>query len=1198
MSTSKIRRLGQLLSVGLFLVLSVAAFAQSDNTQISGTIKDQSGAVIANAKVTAKSETKSIERVATTNSDGYFVITQLPADFYTVSVEANGFKQYQETNKKLDPNLPAKMDVALQPGQVSETVTVTATAAGVQTESSTVGKLVDIKQVEKLQLNGRNPLFLALLKPGVAGGALGGFSFGTTTGGLNINGSRSQDNLITFDGAVAVRTRSNGTSIGVADLDSTQEVQILTANYNAEYGRSAGGQVRIVTKSGAKDFHGAFYEYHRNSALNANTWGRNAATPANQPCDNPAFAKASHCVPEAFRYNQFGYNLSGPVIIPGTSFNSGRKKLFWLWSQEWVKFRREQTTNIRVPTLKMRNGDFSEVLPGGPNYVAGLQVNKYIKDPLKAGGCSASDTSGCFSDGGVINKIPTARLSPNGLALMRALPEPLTGYFGTGGQNYFQSRAAPQDQRKDTISVDFYPNEKNQLRFRIQLYNGIFPDAFRGGTDRAPATLDRPNQTATINWVWTLSPTWIAETVIAGSRDQVFISVQTDGDRYKRSKYGINYPYLFKEKEIVDKIPSVSWADFNGLDGGPYPSQSTGPIYQINQNWTNIRGNHTFKFGGYFERAGQNDFDQINVNGVPGGTNNQNGSFVFQNATTGGTGVAIANAAIGLFDTYAELGTRSFTPYRGHMFEWFAQDSWKMTPKLRIEAGLRHSIIQPYYSLWSNMLVFDPKYYDPNIAVTVDRTTGRITAGTLQGRFNGAVIPGSGWPDSAKGAGRVPIASTGEYDFLFRGGAEGKSYSDLNVWNTFQPRIGFAYAFNDKSVVRGGAGRFLTRLGVSDSVFLGGNPPLQPTGAVSLGNVDNPGGAAGIAFALPFMTQDRNFRAPEAWTWNLTYEREIGWNTMVEVGYVGRRGLFGQRERNINQLPVGTRFLAQNAGVNENALRPYKGYSFIRVTGNEANSMYNGLQLSVNRRFAKGLSFGGAYTLSKTLDSGSGQRDIIPNAYDASNLWGAAGYDRRHVAVINAIYELPIFKDQSKWTGKLLGGWTISAVSQMQTGTPFSIGTGDDFAGVGTGSGSQFWRVNGDPQLGNGDKKFAVLRTSEPNFWFRIANPDGTRLFTAPTNGTIVTDRVRDILYNPGFQNHNLGLHKDFVIKEGHRITFRAEAFNWLNHPDWSGADTNPNNVVFLTSDPTKVDLQKSTFGKISSKGGNRELQFALRYQF
>ncbi|MGH9846091.1 MAG: hypothetical protein ACREEM_45905 [Blastocatellia bacterium] len=204
------------------------------------------------------------------------------------------------------------------------------------------------------------------------------------------------------------------------------------------------------------------------------------------------------------------------------------------------------------------------------------------------------------------------------------------------------------------------------------------------------------------------------------------------------------------------------------------------------------------------------------------------------------------------------------------------------------------------------------------------------------------------------------------------------------------------------------------------------------------------------------------------------------------------------------------------------------------------------MQVGVTRRFTGGFSFGGAYTLSKTNDSGSIQRDVVPNAYDTGNLWGPAAYDRRHVAVLNVIYELPIFRDKSRLTGKLLGGWAVTAVSQMQTGTPFSIGTNDDFAGVGgvgninqfnqvgalsTSAIGQFWRVNGSPQLN--DRQFAVQRTVEPNFWFRIANPDGTPIFTRPANGTIVTDRVRNLIHGPGFQNHNLGLHKTSSSRRG-----------------------------------------------------------------
>jgi hypothetical protein len=290
--------------------------------------------------------------------------------------------------------------------------------------------------------------------------------------------------------------------------------------------------------------------------------------------------------------------------------------------------------------------------------------------------------------------------------------------------------------------------------------------------------------------------------------------------------------------------------------------------------------------------------------------------------------------------------------------------------------------------------------------------------------------------------------------------------------------------------------------------------------------------------------------------------------------------LHGQRERNINQLKPGT--IQANPGVNPDFLRPFKGFGVIRVTNNDANSIYNGLQVGINRRFTSGLSFGMAYTLSKSSDDGSAQRDVIPDAFDASSLWGPSNFDRRHVLVLNAIYELPIFKDRSKLMGKLFGGWTVSAVSQFQTGTPFSVATGDDFAGVGPGSGPQFWVVNGNPNVVLGSQRFSNS-TTDKNFWFATTNLDGTPIFTRPAAGTFNTSRVRNILYNPGFQNHNLGLFKDFVIKESHKFQFRFEAFNWPNHPNWNGAEATPTNA---------------NFGKVTVKSSERNLQFALRYSF
>lgn len=372
-----------LVRLSLLVLACAFLFAQSDNSYITGTVKDATGSAVVNAKVTVRNEDNNFERVVQTNETGLYIATNLPPGYYTVTVESQGFKKAEKTRNKMDAGVPLSVNVDLQVGNVSESVTVEASVATLQTESATVGKTVEESQIKNMSLNGRNPLFLAQLKPGVRGGALNGFSFGLTSGGLSINGGRSQDSVITFDGAVGIRTRANGTSVGTADLETVQELQVLTANYSAEYGRSGNGQVRVVTKSGSRDFHVSGYEYFRNSALDANSWARNRAGLPVAP----------------FRFNQFGYILSGPVMIPKV-FNKDRNKVFFLFSQEWVRFRREDTSIQTVPTALMRQGNFSELLNPATGF---FNTARVINDP----------TTGQPFAG---NVIPTSRLSPNGIA--------------------------------------------------------------------------------------------------------------------------------------------------------------------------------------------------------------------------------------------------------------------------------------------------------------------------------------------------------------------------------------------------------------------------------------------------------------------------------------------------------------------------------------------------------------------------------------------------------------------------------------------------------------------------------------------------------------------------------------------------------------------------------------------------------------
>ncbi len=1140
-----IPRIGKILAIfALCLIFSAVGYAQSDTAQISGYAKDSTGAVIPGANVTLTNETTGLERQTTTNESGYYVVSNLPPGFYTLAVEAPGFKRFVKTQNKLDPNIATTVDAVLEIGAVTETVEVTATAVAIQSETATVGRLVESTQIQSMVLNGRNPLYLAILKPGVTRTGPLGFSYGLTSGSLYINGSRRQDNIITFDGAVNMRTRANGTSIGTADLETVQEMQILTANYNAEYGRASGGQIRFVTKSGSRDFHGSFYEYFRNTKLDANTWSRNRAGQERDPN----------------KFNQFGYILSGPAYIPG-KWNTDRSKLFWLWGQEWARRRRGRTTIITVPSLAMRSGDFSELLDPGNSFFGKV---KTINDP---------DTGAPFPN----NVIPSSRLSSNGLGFLNAYPEPIPGFL-QGTSNFIQSRPQPMNQRKDTLSIDFLPTMNHTFRFRLQNFNFIEKEAFRGGTDRARRIIDRPNRTYTLNYIYTLSPTTVNEFLASVSYDRVYLTVPNEEGLANRSRYGIDYPYIFPErKEIYDKIPTIDITNFQRVDGGPYPAKSSGPIYQLSNNTTRIMGNHTFKFGVRYERAGQNDFDQINVSGVPGGTNNQNGRFVFDDKRAGapGTGLAVANAAMGLFTTYAEIGPRAYTPYRSNMFEWFVQDSWKVTPKLRLELGVRHTWMQPYYySLWRNMAVFDPNRYDPSKAVVQDPKTGNILSGE---RYNGVAIPGKGWPEAARG--RVFIADTGEFDYLFTGGS--KTWGKTQ-WANFQPRIGLAYRINEKTVVRSGVGRFFSRPGVADNIFLGGNPPFQPMVSISNGLADDPGAGEATGFPQFFMTMDPVFKIPSAWNWNVTVQREVGFNTTVEVGYVGRVGLHMERVRDINQLRPGTLQDPANAGINPNVLRPYKGFAAINLGENAARSEYNGLQISANRRFSDGLLFGIAYTLSESKDNADYRRDQIYNNYDDSNFWGWSDYDARHVMVINFVYELPVFKDKSALTGKLLGGWQLSGMIQFQTGTPLTIGRTGDYAGIGV-TNFQPWEVLGDPKLPSSEQAFSQGKTDD-NFFFRTTDASGNPLFVAPDPGTFSKTQNRNsLLHRQGWQNWNMGLFKDFAITERQSLQVRAEFFNLPNHPNWGNPNTNPTSA---------------TFGKITSKSNNRNIQLSLRYSF
>ena len=1116
------------------LLTALPAAAQFDRGQISGTIKDAQGAVVPGVTVTVTNLNTQAPQTAVTDATGFYTFSNLTPGKYDVSAELTGFKKVQRQNVTLDAASSQTLNMTLEPGAITEAVTVTAEATPLQTDVA-VRKTVEAKDIELLAFNGRNPIGVPSLKAGVVGGNFNSAGFDSlTTGGFNINGSRSDENIIYVDGAIASRTRSTGAIIGVQNADTVQEVQVLTADYMPEYGRASGGQIRFVSKSGSNRYTGNTSFYYRDDSLQANSWSRNRA--GGDQAKGPA----------PFDYKQYGYSLGGP--IPGDIF---KDRLFFFGAQEWVDFYQVATNNAVVPTEAMRHGDFSQLLGSNPFF----STPQIIRDPL---------TGQPFAN----NVIPQNRLSANGIAIMNLYPLPTPGYQIDRNNSTFTSDN-PRDQRKDSIRFDFRLNTANNFAYRYQHSSWKAIDAFRGTFPFARTDWDRPNTTQTVNWTSTISNNLINEFSYAYSLDEVFIGVFKETGLYQRSRTGINYPYIFPaNKEIEDKIPTVNIDTFSGFDGGPYPSSSTGPIHTVSNNVTWLKGRHAVKTGVVIEYSGENDFDQINVSAIPGGTNNQNGQFEFRNSSTARSGLGISDMALGIFTSYAELGQRAYTEWRSLATDVFVQDSWKPRTNLTVEGGVRLAFWPPWHSLTNNIANFDPRYYDTSNQAVINPATGRLVSGP---RYNGIVLPGDGF----LGAGNdLEVAKNPAVLALFRGGPRGFSKTH---YNALEPRLGASYSLNEKTILRASTGVFHNRVTLNDSTLLGGNPPFQPMVAIATGSVDNPAGAGstGGGTDLPFAMQgqDIEFKHPTSYMWSAGVQREVPFGFVLDVTYVGRRGLYLQRERNINQLPEGTLSNPANKGIDIAALRPYKGYNLIRLSENAGNSKYHSLQVSAERRYTNGLRVAAAYTLGKSTDNTSDKRDVLWNTYDDSNYVGPSSYDRRHVLTLSYIYDLPFLRDQHNLLGAIAGGWQVSGATFLRSGTPFSITRNDDKAGVGTGS-PQPVDIVGDPDQ-NANRKFSD--GSDGNYFFNPA------AFAQAPVGRFGTS-TRNILRNPGDQQWDIALFKNFGLGGMRKVQFRAEIFNFPNHPNLNGPSS---------------DITSPNFGRATSKGGNpRDIQLALRFLF
>src|SRR5688572_2458104 len=1043
----------------LVILCAATASAQFDSAQVSGVVQDSSGGVLPGVDVVLVSVGTGSERRAVTNEAGLYNFPGVPVGEYRITASLSGFKSITKSGVRVNAGVNISVDVSLEVGALSEVVQVEAATTLVDT--AVIGRTVRAEQIAEKPLSGRRASQVAQLAPGVIGNNMGGAvptQTGTfATGVTSINGGRADEFMTTIDGAPSIRVRAaGGFMMGAQNFDTVAEVQVLTTNYQAEHGRSSAGQLRLVTKSGTQSFRGNMFWSHQNDALDSNTWTRKRAGLDISP----------------HKYNAYGFTLGGPIFIPGV-FNENKQSLFFFWGQEWQRDRTvEEQTGI-VPTQAMRNGDFSSLLPG-----------RVIRDPL---------TGLPFAN----NVIPQNRISPQGRALMNAFPLPTPG-FQQGANNWIGNPSVFNNQRKDSIKIDWVPTNNHRVAVRHTWAPNVWNDPEPMGV--YSTIWDYPGRTMAATLTSTLSNSLINEFSFSwgstspskyfGQRNCDYCPGGVDAFQYPtNTSVGINYPYLFPGTKLdPDKIPNVSMTGFTSVNNAAYPGSWNDFVFLWADNVTKITGNHAFKAGASIERSGMNDRIQLSFAQAPA-TTNQNGSFRFTDGRAGATSLSAANVALGLFDDYTEFGNKPNTKWLAMAYDFYAQDSWKPATKLTLELGLRYSLWQPWGVKNGAMASFQPQFYDPATAPVIDRspTGGFVVSGD---RFNGVTLPGDAPTDEAL----AEFPQLANLQRLYHGVPNGFAET---AKDGFQPRLGMAYALNELTTLRAGVGRFLNRVQINTTAAYGFNAPLSEMQTVINGVVDAPGGASTRNFPLVGASQSPDFTNPTSWAWNATVDRLLPWQMRGALPYVGRSASHLERARNINQLQPGT--IQANPGVSANALRPYLGFGSITLYETSGTSRYNSVQTQVERRSSRGVGFSVAYTFSRTKDDGSGRGDILPNAYDDSGFYGISDLDRPHVFVSQVRYAFPTLDSSAAPLRWVLGNWDVSGIFQAQSGAPFSVTTTVDVAGVGPGSGGQFYDQVGDPTAVRTDWDPALSRAT----WF-----DRTA-FRIPTTGTYATSQEK-----------------------------------------------------------------------------------------
>lgn len=1152
--------------VPALLAYSLAAVAQTTTGQISGSVADPSNQIVAGARVSLNNEAGDT-RNTVTNQTGDFVFSALVPGAYTLKVSANGFKSLERTGIVLTANERRELgSLPLVLGSVAESVSVAAENVQVQTSSSENSELLSTRQMDMLASKGRDVVALLRVMPGVSASsdnAALGDTFGTAT--PNISGTRNRMNTFTLDGQTGSDADLVDRFNGATSMDAIAEVKVLLNNYQAEYGRNAGAVVNIVSKSGTRDFHGSAYWFKRHEQFNANDFFNNRR---GQPTP-------------LYRYNTFGATLGGPVYIPG-KFNKDRDKLFFFYSREdWRIFEPRNPRTVTVPTELERQGNFSQ-----------SRINNnpvYVRDSRLGLPCNANNQAGCFTG----QVIPASRLSANGRALLNLFPRPnfFDRNISGGNYNYVFQEITDHPKRQNMLKMDYNPTVNDRISFRGRTwwadrrgYEGLA--AFNSNWDQLYHHYLFTEDSVMASYTRVFSPTIINE-FNASYRVLGEIGAATSANNFDpviRGKVGLgSLGQLYPANNALGIIPQLTFGGIPSAANVSYddrlPIDAGDERYIVLDNISVTRGSHSLKFGFYYEKNFASEGPRTGFGGAFNFDADVNNPLDTSNA--------YANAALGIFRSYAEGSNRTTARNVIDLWEWFAQDSWKVNRRLTLDYGLRFSRATPYRFPDGDAAAFVFDKYDRSRAPLLYQSAlnpsgQRSSRNPLNGEFGPAVLIGAFVP----GTGDIANGMVTATDPRYRNGFTRQQPIQLG------PRFGFAWdIFGDnKTALRGGFG--VTKNMIPSSGLIAGaangNPPNQFRPITYYGTLDTFLNSTGVLSPSNVTAFEWNQKIPTVYSWTLGIQRDIGGGTMVEATYVGNVARYLSQERNLNLVPYGARFRPENADpanpstpLQENFYRQYPGLGNLNYREYSGVSNYNGLQTSVNRRFKQGLQFGVAYTWSKSMDYTSGDNGGLP-IYQAYRTWsyGLAAFDQTHVAVINYIWDLPRASRlmPNRVVKAVFDNWQFSGITTLASGTPASIAlaTSDNFDFSGGGDGTRV-NITGPAQY---PKNRTTLQWLDPSIAARPARGEF---------GNVGKWTHR----NPGIHNWDMTLFKNIPLRgeNGPKLQFRWEAYNVFNHTQYAGID----NTARFNAAGQQIN---TTFGQVTSTRPPRQMQGSLRFQF